>query len=127
MAATTFASEVFPEEGVRGIKCEFKDDDGVAVVPNAGTIKWTLTDRVHDRAETQNIINSREDVDVTSASTIYITLSGNDLALQASELEEAQVDRVLTVQWAYNSTNLGNAIGDKAQYIFSVENLYKVT
>jgi len=127
MAVTVFSSELFPEEGVRGIKCEFKDDDGVAVIPNADTIKWTLTDRVHERDETQTVINSREDVAVTSAATIYITLKGDDLALQASEVACAQVDRVLTIKWQYNSTNLGNNIEDKAQFIFSIENLYKVT
>ena len=126
-SVTTFSSEVFPEEGVRGIKVEFKDDDGTSVVPNSGTVKWTLTDRVHDRDSTQNIINSRENIVVTSAATIYITLSGADLALQASELDSAQVDRVLTVSWEYNSTNLGNNIVDNAQFIFSIENLYKVT
>lgn len=127
MAVTTFSSEPFPEEGVRGIKVEFKDDDGASVIPNSDTITWTLTDRVHDRNEVQNIINSRENVAETSATIIFITLSGDDLALQATELESAQVDRVLTISWAYNSTNLGNSITDKAQYIFTIENLYKVT
>ncbi len=126
MAVTTFASELFPEEGIRGIKAVFTDDAGVLVVPNAGTIKWTLTDRV-DRDETPNIINTREDIVVTSASTIYIVVKGDDLALQAGEVNQAQADRILKLEWQYNSTNLGNNIKDYAQFIFSIENLYKVT
>lgn len=126
MAVTTFSSELFPEEGVRGIKVVFTDDDGVAVVPNAGTIKWSLTNKV-DRDTAPTVINSRENVVVTSASTIYITLSGDDLALLAAEVDSAQADRILLVEWQYNSTNLGNNITDKAQFRFAVENLYKVT
>jgi len=127
MAVTTFEAVTFPEEGFRGIKVQFKDDDGVAVVPNADTIKWTLTDRPANRSETATIINSRENVAVSSAATIYISLEGNDLALQTSELAKPSADRVLTVNYQYNSTNFGNNKDDKAQYIFSIENMHYIT
>ncbi len=125
MGVTTFSSDVFPEEGVRGIKVEFKDDSGVAVVPNASTIKWSLTN-IPDRGTVPTVINSREDVIVTSASTIYITLEGDDLALLTAEANASQVKRLLTLQWEYNSTLLGNNREDKSQLIFCIENLYKI-
>jgi hypothetical protein len=45
MTVTTFESKIFPEEGVRIVQVDFKDEDGNAVVPNTSTIKWTLTNR----------------------------------------------------------------------------------
>ena len=128
MAVTTFESEgTFPEKGIRGIKVVFTDDDGNAVVPNTGTIKWTLTDRPANQSTTTTIINSREQIDIASASTIYIVLEGDDLALQSGELSEGTVERVLTVEYQYDSANLGNNVDDKAQYVFQIENMYYTT
>ena len=128
MAVTTFESEgTFPEKGIRGIKVVFTDDDGNAVVPNTDTIKWTLTDRPANQSTTTTIINSREQIDIASASTIYIVLEGDDLALQSGELSEGTVERVLTVEYQYDSTNLGNNVDDKAQYVFRIENMYYTT
>jgi hypothetical protein len=127
MAVTTFESITFPEEGIRGIKVAFTDDDGNAVVPNTDTIKWTLTDRPAELGAATTIINSREQVAISSASTIYITLEGNDLALQSDELLEGIVGRVLTVEYQYDSANLGSNVDDKAQYIFQIENMYYPT
>ncbi|MCP4475402.1 MAG: hypothetical protein GY821_12720 [Gammaproteobacteria bacterium] len=124
MAVTTFETAPFPEQGGRGVRVVFTDDDGIAVVPNTGTIQWTLTNRPTNREVTPTVINSREQVDIASASTIYILLEGDDLAIQTGEENEASVERVLTVEFQYNSTNLGNNVDDKAQYIFKVENMY---
>lgn len=126
MAVTTISSTISPEEGLRGIQVDFKDDAGNAVTPNASTIKWTLSDKpLHDGSAT--IINSREQVAITSASTIYITLEGDDLALLAGEVGNALVERVLTIEYQWNSTLLGNNLNDVVQYIFTIENLHYVT
>jgi hypothetical protein len=127
MAVTVFATELFPEKGVRGIKIEFKDDTGILVVPNADTIKWSLTTVPTNRSTTPTVINSREDQAIASASTIYIPLSGDDLSILSAEVDYAQANRLLTVIWEYDSANLGNNISDYLQYRFSVENLFKVT
>lgn len=123
MAVTTFAEELFPEEGFRGIQVDFTDDDGNAVTPNADTIKWTLTNKP-TIGTTPEVINSREQEDIVSASTIYIGLEGDDLALLSGEEAEEQVMRVLTVEWQYNSSTFGNNKDEVSQYIFPIENLY---
>ena len=128
MAATTISNDVSPEEGLRGVQVDFKDDDGVAVIPNASTIQWTLTNK-SNRGTTPTVINSREQVAIASAATIYIVLEGDDLALTADEVtaNEAFVERILTVEYQYNSTTLGNNLKDNAQYIFTIENLHYIT
>ena len=125
MSITTFAEETFPEEGSRTIKIDFEDEDGDSVTPNTGTIQYTLTNKPDSFDTTPTVINSRENVDVASASTIYITLSGDDLALLSTETDEAFVERVLLLEYEYNSS-YGNNLKAKAQYIFTIENLYSV-
>ncbi len=124
MAVTTVESVVFPEQGFRGVKVEFKDDDGAAVTPNTGTVTWTLSDKPADLDEAPTIINSREQVAITSASTIYISLEGADLTLQAGEAAYAFAQRVLTIEFQYDSSNYGTNKDDKAQYIFSIQNMH---
>ncbi len=123
--ATTFSSTTLDEKGSGIIQCVFTDEDGDAVVPNAGTIKWTLTNRpVHDTTPT--IINSREQQDITSASTVNIPVSGNDLAMLAGEVDDAFVERVMLVEYVYNSTVASDLPG-KGQHIFRVNNLHYPT
>lgn len=126
MAVTTVTTTPSPEEGTRGIQVDFKDDAGIAVVPNAATVKWTLTDKPN-LGVAVTIINSREQVAITSASTIYITLTANDLALQTGELSSASVQRILTIEYEWNSTLLGNDLPDNVQYEFKIENLSYIT
>jgi len=65
------------DKGTYVVTATFKDEDGNAVTPN--WIKWTLTD------ERGNVINSREDVSVSSpASSIDIILKGDDLKFSDS-------------------------------------------
>ncbi len=125
MAVTTFETVSFPEEGVRGVQVVFKDEDDAAVTPNADTIKWTLTDNP-PIGTTATIINSREQVAITSASTITIVLEGDDLAFQASEASQHYAERVLLVEYQYDGT-IGNNLDDKAQYQFKIENLKYTT
>lgn len=126
MAVTITSTESIPEKGVRGVQVDFTDDDGNPVTPNTGTITWTLTDKpIHDDAV--SIINSREQVPIASASTIYITLSGDDLAILPGEVTSAFVQRILTVEYEWDSSLLGNNLPGKAQYIIKIENLYYIT
>jgi hypothetical protein len=66
-------------------------------------------------------------VAIASASTIYITLEGDDLALQSSESALEHVSRVLTVQYQYDSAYGGDNLDDKVEYIFQIRNMYYVT
>ena len=69
------------EEGTYAIdNIQFLDsqDTPVAVTPEAGSVTWCLTDK------NDNIINSREDVPITSASSMTIVLSGDDLAISGN-------------------------------------------
>ena len=118
--ATTISATILPEKGVGIIQVVFKDEDDNLVVPNASTIKWTLTDNPL-AGETAVVINSKELVDITSASTINIVLEGDDLALQSGETTEIFVERVLSIQWQYDST-VQNNLDDKAEHIFKIEN-----
>jgi hypothetical protein len=118
--ATTISTTILPEKGVGIIQVVFKDEDDTLVVPNASTIKWTLTDNPL-AGNTATVINSRQLVDITSASTINIVLEGDDLALQAAEVNELFVERVLSIQWQYDST-VANNLDDKAEHIFKIEN-----
>ena len=64
------------EEASVFITAVFKDKNKVVVTPTA--ITWTLKD------EEGNIINSREDEEVTPASSVTILLKGDDLPCTGS-------------------------------------------
>jgi hypothetical protein len=123
--ATTISSTILAEKGTGIIQVVFTDEDGTSVTPNAGTIKWTLTDNPLT-GDTATVINSRTLVDITSASTINIVLEGDDLALQSGETNELFVQRVLSIQYQYDSVVQSN-LDDKAEHIFKIENLKYVT
>lgn len=92
-----------------------KDETATAVTPNIGTVTWTLTDYYG------NIINSRSNVALASAATMYIVLTDEDLAV----VDESPVRRV-TIQCEYNSS-LGNNLSLRDEVRFNVVNLDKVT
>jgi len=81
------------EESTYIIRVTFKDEDGNAVVPD--TIYWKLTD------SDGNVINSRDVESVVVASTIDITLSGDDLAVVTGKGSNKK--RVLTIWGLYDS------------------------
>ncbi len=126
MPPTVIETTPLPESGVAFIQVDFTDEAGAAVVPNVGTIEWTLSTKPILRSTAPTIVNSREQVAITSASTIYIPLEGADLAILVGEEGEAFVERVLTVEYQYNSAR-GSNLDDKVQYIFTIENLYYPT
>ncbi len=75
-----------------GYRNVFTDRAGDSVVPTS--IKWSLTDNGG------NIINSRNDVVVTPAASVEITIDGTDtLALEGVENE-----RHFTIKAIYDST-----------------------
>ena len=106
------------EEGTCVITCAFSDEDGNAVAPN--TLMWTLTDMLG------NVINSREQVSVSSPSSSEdIVLSGDDLALQSTEVW-TEVKRLLTLEGTYDSS-YGSSLPFKEQIEFYVSNLRYIT
>lgn len=86
------------------VLADFTDEDGNAVVPN--TIQYSLTD------QNGKIINSRDDVSVTPASSISIVLSGDDILVTDG------LTRLVTIEAVYNSATYGNNLPlvDQAQF-----------
>lgn len=104
------------EKGTFVIQSDWKDDAGAATTPTAAT--WTLTD------EDGTVINSREDVVISSLSTTnYIVTTGDDNALQSAT---DNGKRVVTVEFTYTSDR-GSGLKGKDEYIYWIENLLNVT
>jgi hypothetical protein len=97
MGVTNLTTEA-TEESSYFITVAFKDEDDAAVVPNAGTIYWTMTN------EAGTVINGRDYEPEASASSITIKLEGDDLAIQ---YEGNAALRHIVVMWEYDS-DLGN-------------------
>jgi len=104
------------EQSTFVITASFTDEDGNTVTPNAVT--WSLTN------SSGAIINSREDQEEAPASSIDITLKGDDLALQDGETVKGV--RILTVEATYDS-DLGSDLPLKESAQFIVDNLVAVT
>lgn len=85
------------EESTFVVTAAFTDEDGGAVTPNSAT--WTLTDLEG------NVINEREDVSISPDTSVYIVLSGDDLAMQGDGPSE---DRLLLVKALYDSAKGSN-------------------
>ena len=118
MAATELTTNAI-EKSTYVISVSFTDEDSQAVIPD--TIAWSLTDDVG------SVINSRDQVTVSpTASTIKITLSGLDLAIQTGETGFATVRRRVVIEATYDSS-LGNDLPMKKEAVFKIENLNKVT
>lgn len=104
------------EESTYIIRVAFKDEDGNAVVPD--TIYWKLTD------SDGNIINSRNMESVTVASTIDITLSGDDLVVVTDKGSNKK--RVLTI-WGVYDSDLGDNLPYKDACKFFLKDLTAVS
>ncbi len=101
------------EKSTQEFDVEVFDDDAVAVVPIG--CKYTLTNRDGD------IINSVEDVAVTPAETMRITLAGDDLSLESQA--SVREYRVLTVE-----TDRGDVLEpENIESDFWVTNLVAIT
>lgn len=115
MNITTLTTRA-PEKGTFIITAAFTDESGTAVVPNAG-LTWALTDMAG------SVVNSRLAVAITSATSINIVLSGDDLALSASYLGNM---RAVIIQGMYNSS-LGNNLPIKKEVRFVIDDFVAVT
>ena len=113
--AVTKLTAVAGEESTYVIEVAFEDETGAAVIPNTSSIKWTLTDTYG------NVINSRNQVAVASASTINIVLSGDDLSIGTSGLT-----RVILIEATYNSS-LGSNLPLREEVRFNIADYVKVT
>ena len=101
------------EESTYVITVSFKDEDDNLITPDSAT--WTLSDT------SGNIINNREDIVISAlASSVDITLSGDDLAIQTGESGNYH-NRIFTVEAIYGGLPL------KDQLKFPVFNLTVVT
>lgn len=109
---------VFKEKATGVINAAFTDEDGATVVPTACT--YTLTDN------SGNIINNINQTAASLASSVDIVLTGDDLAIQTTEVSEAQVLRRLLVEFEYTSS-LGSGLPGKQSGSFLIENLLAVS
>jgi len=104
------------EQSTYSIKLIFKDENKIAVIP--ATLVWTLS------AEDGQVINGRyKVVPALLASTMYITMYGDDL--QLIDKKELYETRICTLEGTYNST-LGTNLPFKKQYFFRVRNVILV-
>lgn len=92
------------EGGTGVITASFTDEDGTAVIPT--TLTYTLL-------QDGNVVNSKEDVSVTPASTVNIVLSGADLINGTTKI---------IIKGTYNST-YGNNLPLKQWESFEVIDL----
>ena len=102
------------EESSGGIEVSFTDTDGSAATPDT-PIKWTWMNSDGD------VINNREEEEITADSTIVIPVSGDDLALP----EGRTSPRVLCVEGTYDSAVLGDNVPFKDELTIYVKNLVR--
>ena len=119
------------EEGTYAIdEIQFLDsqDTPVAVTPEVGSVTWCLTDK------NGTIINDREDVAITSASSMTIVLSGDDLAVSGSVDKYVTRDGVIIQQYERHvlvQGEVNTVIGTETlvntpvtkEFIFYIENI----
>lgn len=120
MSSITRITTPATEKGTAVFTVAFTDQASAAVVPNSG-LTWTLSDTLGA------VVNSRSAVSLTAAATVYIVLSGSDLALSSSY---AGSERVLTVEGTYNTTVGGVAQTNlplKLECHFVIQDLVKVS
>ena len=103
---------------------QFLDETNTAKVPNTDTVTWCLTDN------DGNVINSREDVPLTSALSMTILLSGDDLQVSGEPDKTIIRDgflvkiyqRRVAVRGEIDST-LGNDNPVTKEFAFNIENI----
>ena len=119
------------EEGTYAIDdIQFLDsqDPPVAITPEASSVTWCLTDK------NGTIINSREDVAITSASSMTIVLSGDDLAISGNADKYVTRNGVIIEQYQRHilvqglvDTVIGTETLDNTpvtkEFIFYIENI----
>ena len=90
------------------VKVDFTDELDAAVTPISAT--WTLTNKANE------VINFRDQILVSSlSSTIYIALSGDDLAFSEGAV------RFLIVEGTYLSSTTGSILPTNSSAWFTIE------
>lgn len=112
VASQTIANE----QSAYFVTAAFTDETGAGVVPNVGTLTWTLTDL------SGNVVNNRSAVPLTSAASVTIVLRGDDTVLGGALQGTA---RVVTFQCTYNSS-LGSDLELKEQIMFEICDLLAI-
>jgi len=112
--ATTLTNNA-TEESTYIVSVAFLDEDSVSVTPDSDPT-WSLYDANGD------VVNDRNGVTITAASTINIVLSGDDLAL----VDGDSVERKLLVEAVYTSS-LGAGLPLKVQASFEVDDLVGIS
>lgn len=92
------------------VKTDPDDEVGIPFTPNSG-LTWNLNDK------NGNEVNGRTDVDIDSAESIIIVLSGADLALAGGPIH-----RYVTVKGTFNGV-LGNNLPLIGEVSFQIQNL----
>jgi len=107
------------EQGTLVISGSFTDEDGAAVVPDADSIEWTLSD------PSGNIVTGCDGIAITpSASTFEVVLKGADLKLFAGETSQ-KVERRFLIEATYTS-DLGANLPLKDVGYFYIHNFAAV-
>ena len=96
------------EESTFSIVVSFLDEDEESLAPNS--VNWNLT------TLDGTVINSQLNQEETAASSITITMSGEDLKLLPSESGEEYVRRLVTIRAKYNSD-----VGDNLDLVDDIE------
>jgi hypothetical protein len=108
----TYPNEKYAEEESScGVEFQFFDTDGETPVTPA-SLSYSFVN------EAGEVINSKEDIEITPANKILITLSGDDLAIP----ENGQVSRFVVIKGVYYSNTLGT-VSLKTQHEFTLKPL----
>ena len=103
---------------------QFIDEDNTPVTPNTDTVKYCLTDKAG------NVINDKKEIAITSALTMQIVLSGDDLAVSGTpdkivknkDVTINQFERHIAVSGEVNST-LGDDLPVTKEFVFYIEDI----
>ncbi len=102
------------EESTYVITASFTDETGSTVVP--GSVTWTLS------TDKGTIVNSRNGVTATAATSITVVLQGDDLAILGRESNH----RIFTLQATYDS-DAGSDLPLKEEVHFSITPLVMIS
>ncbi len=104
------------EKSTYVVNVAFYDEDSVAMTPDTAT--WTLVN------DSNAVVNSRDGVSLTPASSIDIVLSGDNLAISDDDTDNG--NRRIIIEATY-SGDLGSGLPLRTEAQFNVHNISHVT